>query len=99
MVEGLKKLCDNVKELNTSLEKFFPIVGSTGLDLSIPALRGLKRAIAEGKDPEPIHPEGCGLSVVQEILGTDQEMTREIWETLGWSYNPERLQGYPTYDR
>jgi hypothetical protein len=95
MIEGLKKLCDQVQVLNKSLEKLLPIAGSTGLDLSIPALRNLKRVMAEGKDPEPIHPEGCDSSVIREILGTDQEMTVAIWKTLGYRYAPERLKDIP----
>jgi hypothetical protein len=92
MVEGLKKLTDQVQALNKSLEKFLPIAGSTGLDLSIPALRGLKRAIVDGKDPEPFHPEGCDF---REILGTDLDMTKAIWRTLGYNYAPERLKDIP----
>ena len=95
MAEGLNKLCNHVEALKQSLEKFLPIVGSTGLDFSIPALRGLKRVIAEAKDPEPIHPEGCGLSVIREILGTDHKMSMAIWRTLGDTYAPERLRDIP----
>jgi hypothetical protein len=93
MVEGLKKLTDQVGTLSESLEKLLPIVGSTGLDLSIPALRSLKRAVVEGKDPEPIHPEGCDLAVIREILGTNPSMA--IWRILGYRYSPERLKDIP----
>ena len=95
LVEGLKKVCDQIQALNKSLEKLLPIAGATGLDLSVPALRNLRRVIAEGKDPEPIHPEGCDFGVIREILGTDQEMTVAIWNTLGYRYAPERLKDIP----
>jgi hypothetical protein len=95
MIEELKKLGSQVEHLNKSLEKLLPIAGSTGLDLSIPALRNLKRVMAEGKDPEPIQPEGCDSAVIREILGTDQEMTVAIWKTLGYRYAPEGLKDIP----
>jgi|SRR5581483_2400339 len=95
MVEGLKKLCDHVKALNKSLERFFPIAGSTGLDLSIPVLRNLKRIVAEGEDPAPIHPEACEPAVIRELLGTSREMTSSIWKILGMRYDPGRLRDIP----
>ncbi|MBN9662215.1 MAG: ATP-binding protein [Acidobacteria bacterium] len=95
VAEGLKKLTEQVQAVNRSMEKFLPIAGSTGLDLSIPALRGLKRAIVDGKEPAPIHPKGCDFGVIREILGTDPEMSRAIWLTLGHRYSPERLKDIP----
>jgi hypothetical protein len=95
IVERLKELRDQVKTLNTSVQKFLSIAGSSGLDLSISALRGLKRAIVEGKDPEPIHPDGLALDAFREILGTDPKMTMTIWQVLGYRYSPERLKDIP----
>jgi len=64
-------------------------------DFSIPTLRGLKRAIVEGKAPEPFHPEGCDFAVFREILGTDPAMTKAIWLTLSQRYAPEQLKDIP----
>ena len=95
MVEGLKTLTDQVQALNKSVDKFLPIVGSTGLDLSIPALRSLRRVLTEGKDPEPFHPQGCDFLVFREILGTSPEMSGEIWKALGLRYDPRQLRRIP----
>ena len=95
LIEGVQKIAQLLESLNKTLEKLAPIAGSTGLHLSIPALRALRRVVGESKDPEAIHPQGCEPPVIQEILGTDPIMTRSIWRTLGLNYEPKGLRAIP----
>jgi len=95
IVESLGKLNDHIAALQKTLEKFATIPGSTGLDLSIPTLRNLKRVLLEGSDPEPIRPEGCDSQVFRELLGVDFEMAVALWQTIGWQYKPGKLKDIP----
>jgi hypothetical protein len=78
VVEGLGKLNDHLASLNKILEKLLPISGSTGLDLSVPTLRNLKRVLVQNEEPEPISPEGCDWAVIKELLGVDIQMAYQI---------------------
>lgn len=76
--EILGKLKDELSGLHKTVEKFTTIPGSTGLDLSIPTLRNLKRVLIENKDPEPIQAEGCDAVLFKELLGVDIQMAYQI---------------------
>jgi|SRR5579871_164796 len=92
IIEALGKLNDNLVNWHKALSNFATIRGSTGLDLSIPTLRNLKRVFVDGGDPERIHPQGCDPTVFREILGVDQDMAHNIFVAIGWHYTPEALK-------
>jgi len=93
--EAFGKLNGEVADLHRTIQKFATIPGSTGLDLSIPTLRNLKRVLIEGGDPEPIRPEGCDPVVFKELLGVDIQMAHQISSVLGWRFDPEKLKDIP----
>jgi hypothetical protein len=95
IVEHLGKLNDHIARLNTTLEKFATIPGSTGLDLSIPTLRNLKRVLIQNEEPEPIQPEGCDAVVFKELLGVDIQMAYNISSLFGGQSAPEKLKDVP----
>jgi hypothetical protein len=93
--EVLGKLKDELVGLNKALQKFASIPGSTGLDLSIPTLRNLKRVLIENKDPEPIQAEGCDWQVFKELLGVDVQLAYQISTFFRFQSNPEKLSEIP----
>jgi Putative DNA-binding domain len=95
LVKGIKELTEQAKMLHSTLESFKPIIGSTGLDISVPALRNLGRVLRDGNDPERIHPVGADGDVFREVLGVDARMAHSICECLSYNYNPEGLKHLP----
>src|ERR1017187_10175934 len=93
--ETLGKLKDEMADLHKTIQRFATIPGSTGLDLSIPTLRNLKRVLIENGDPEPILPEGCDAVVFKELLGVDIQMAHQISGLIGWQSAPEKLKNIP----
>jgi hypothetical protein len=65
------------------------------LDLSVPTLRNLKRVLIEGKEPEPIHPEGCDYAVFKDLLGVDVQMAYEISRVFDMQPAYENLKEIP----
>jgi hypothetical protein len=95
MVERFDKLNQHFDTLNKTLENFKTIPGSTGLDLSIPTLRNLKRVLVEGGEPEAIHPQGCDWRVFKELLGVDLQMAFSISRAFESQDSLERLRNVP----
>jgi hypothetical protein len=93
--EALGKLNGEIADLHKTLQRFATIPGSTGLDLSIPTLRNLKRVLVENGDPEPIQPEGCDATLFKELLGVDIQMAYQISSLFGWQSAPEKLKDIP----
>jgi hypothetical protein len=93
--EVLGKLKDELVGLHKTFEKFTPIPGSTGLDLSIPTLRNLKRVLVENKDPEPIQAEGCDWHVFKELLEVDVQLAYQISTYFRFQSDPEKLREIP----
>jgi hypothetical protein len=95
LVEGVKSLTQEVKKLQSTLDGFKTIVGSTGIDLSIPALRNLGRVLRQGSPPERIHPKGANPNVFREVLGVDVQMAYAICNSIGYTYHPALLKDIP----
>ena len=95
MVERLDKLNDHFDKLLGTLQKLTTIPGSTGLDLSVPTLRNLKRVLIEGREPDPIHPEGCDYAVFKELLGVDVQMAYEISRVFDMQLSHDKLKEIP----
>jgi hypothetical protein len=95
VVEWLKKLHEKVDALSKTIQKLQPLAGSTGLDLSIPSLRNLKRIIADGKNPEPLHPAGCDPAVFRDVLGVDIQMAVDIYSAISRHFDLDRLKAIP----
>jgi hypothetical protein len=93
--EVLGKLKDEFAGMHKTLQRFTTIPGSTGLDLSIPTLRNLRRVLIENGDPEPIQPEGCDAVVFKELLGVDIRMAHQISSLFGWQSAPDKLKDIP----
>lgn len=94
--EVLGKLKDEFAGLHKTFQKFTTIPGSTGLDLSIPTLRNLKRVLVENKDPEPIQAEGCDAVLFKELLGVDIQLAYQISRVFGLQQpDPEKLKDIP----
>jgi hypothetical protein len=91
LVDSVKELTEQTRKLQTTLEAFKPIIGATGLDLSISALRNLGRVLRDGTAPERLHPRGASLSTFREVLGVDVEMAHAIHSCIGHDCNPDRL--------
>ena len=93
--EVLGKLKDELAGLHKTFEKFTTIPGSTGLDLSIPTLRNLKRVLIENKDPEPIQAVGCDWQVFKELLGVDVQLAYQISTFFRFGTDLEKLKDIP----
>jgi hypothetical protein len=94
-VEGLKSLTEQVKALNGKVESLFPLVGSTGLDLSIPTIRSIGRVLRDGLTPEKLHPFGQEVKVFREVLGVAPEMAVQIANAISYHSDPDRLAHIP----
>lgn len=73
----LKEISQLLKGIRETIKYFDTLRGSTGLDLSIPTLRNLKRVLVQ-QDPERIDPKYADYKVFSEILGVDLEMASRI---------------------
>ncbi len=95
VLERLDRLNEHFGKLIGTLQKLTTIPGSTGLDLSVPTLRNLKRVLLEGRDPAPIHPEGCDYAVFKDLLGVDVQMAYEISRVFDMQLAYENLRAIP----
>ena len=95
IVKALKDINDGVKKLNGLLQNFGPIAGSTGLDLSIPTIRNLRRTLKEGLDVEKLRSECCQPEVFAEVLGVDYKLGYEIYKIIGPQPSTGTLRDIP----
>lgn len=95
VVKSLRSLEAEMKRVREKLDELARVSGPTGLALSVSTLRNLKRVLREGKEVEPIHPQGQPSSVFREVLGVDRDMGVKLHAALGIHYDPERLSQVP----
>ena len=95
LVEGLKNLTEQAKHLRSTLESFQPMVGGTGVNLSVPALTNLGRVLRDGTPPQRIDFEALRLKDLREILGVDTTMAVAIFNCIGDRRNGDGLKHVP----
>jgi hypothetical protein len=95
IVEGIKKLTDQIDKLRKALEPMEEMTAPTGLRLSVSTIRNLKRALHDGSGPEPFDPIGCAPSVFQEVLGVDGRMAAHLYKALSPGIDLDRLASTP----
>ncbi len=76
--ESFSKLTEEIKKLNSNVEKLTPIAGSSGLDLSISTLRNVKNIICGDGSLEKINPSYCSYKVFQEVLDIDEDLAHSL---------------------
>lgn len=89
-VDELKKLTKEVQGLRDKLGPLAGLVSPTGLRLSTPTMRSLKR-IHEGDAPEPMGPEDCTPDVLAEVLEIDYQLAFNIYRALAEYADETRL--------
>jgi hypothetical protein len=91
MKDVLQKLTAELTKLNQHIESMSTISGGTGLNLSIPTIRNLKRIISHDEQLEKINPKYRDYRVFQEVLGVDIEMAYSLQDFFNHREHGQRL--------
>jgi hypothetical protein len=91
----LKELVEEVKKIGHRTEQLARISESTGLTLSVTALRNL-RLLMSGAEPvvEKLDPVRCELDVFVEVLGVSWEVALKLYQCFNVS-GPATLDDIP----
>jgi hypothetical protein len=91
MKDVLQKLTAELTKLNRYIESISTISGGTGLNLSIPTMRNLKRIISHDEQFEKINPKYRDYRVFQDILNVDVEMAVNLEDFFKHRERGQRL--------
>jgi len=94
-VEAVKKLSDKVEKIGAKLEPLADICGATGLRVSAPTLRNLRRVLLDRSEPEPIDPAGEGPRFFQEVLGVDHQLAMCLYGIFYRASRAADVKGVP----
>lgn len=84
--ESFKNLTNEIKKLNSNMEKFTILGGNTGLDLSVTTLRNLKSIVSGDGKFEKIDPNYCNAGVFKEVLDIDWDLAIDLEAYFRHSY-------------
>ena len=92
VVTAISDLDKNLVGLKELLRGVRPIFGSTGLNLSVPTIRNLKRTLIDGSDVEKIRAAHCSPNALSEVLGIEHNLAVELYNLFRESSVREKLR-------
>jgi hypothetical protein len=90
--ESFRELIKEVHKLNENMGGFPALTDATGLSLSVPTLRNLKRLMEGSEQFEKIDPAYCSHKVFMEVLGVEMNMAFRLRDLFSGRHQDKKLQ-------
>ena len=90
--ESFRELIKEVHKLNENMGGFPALADATGLSLSFPTLRNLKRIMEGSEQFEKIDPVYCSHKVFMEVLGVEMNIALRLRDLFSGRHQDKKLQ-------
>ena len=90
--DSVRELTKEISKISHALSGFPSLADATGLSLSVPTLRNLKRVLEKSDQLERLDPSYCSHKVFREVLGVENDMAFRLRNFFGGPGQGKRLR-------